>query len=252
MKYTQKDFIIKIENDDSPIIISVPHGGVKNSYGSWLNLLFKERAKSENPNNNEIKGEKVVLGGDSQILHVVSDILKRHQANAVIGLLPRLFVDYNRFVPEVAYADEGIKPFYEAYHSAISETIERLSKKWNTVCLFDFHGFGKQPIEGVEFDIILGSNGESAPGGLDKKFYETLSDKYRIFCAGVDGMPAESTLYKGDTSNLHYSKKYGIDAILVEISPKFRSPKIVDARINGEKLAEDLGDFLNALSKEIN
>ncbi|MEI6836069.1 MAG: hypothetical protein WCK59_04510 [Candidatus Falkowbacteria bacterium] len=129
MNYKQENFILNVQNDDSPIIITVPHGGLKIAYGSWLELFFQKRIKSDTPSENLIQGEKIIIGGDNQIMHLVADTLKVYQANAVIGLLPRAFVDYNRFVSEVAYADEKIKPFYEAYHGAITDTILRLKKK---------------------------------------------------------------------------------------------------------------------------
>ncbi len=251
MEHAQENFVLNINNDESPIIITVPHGGMNNSYGSWLESLFQKRTKSDNPEENIIQGEKIVLGGDNQIMHVVADVLREYQANVIIGLLPRTFIDYNRFVPEVAYVDKGLKPFYESYHQTISETIERLKKKWGLVFLFDFHGFGKQPIEGKEFDIILGTNGESSPYKTDRFFFNSLKNEYQIFCAGADGMSIiETNLYKGDTTNLFYYKKYGIDALLVEISSKFRSSKNTNSKELGKKLAKDLGLFFNRLDKK--
>lgn len=251
MKYKQDNFLLNIRNDKSPIIITVPHGGMKNTYGAWLELFFQKRTVSENPEENYIKGEKKVLGGDNQIMHVVSDILKGYPTNAIIGLLPRLFVDYNRFVPEVAYADEKMKPFYEAYHQAISETVKRVKSRWGVAVLFDFHGFGKQPIEDLEFDLVLGTNAQSCSGETDKYFYHSLKDKYKIFCAGMNDLPNESDLYRGDTTNLFYHQKYGIDGILIEIAPRFRYPNLENSKISGEKLALDLADFFYELEKKI-
>src|SRR3990167_489275 len=134
----QKDFVLTLQNIESPILITVPHGGMSNRYGSWLNTFFQKRIKSKDPKKNRIKGEKIVIGSDNQIFHVVSDILKEYQANAVVGLLPRSFVDYNRFVPEVAYADQKIKPFYDAYHENIKEILLNLQTKHEQVYLFDF------------------------------------------------------------------------------------------------------------------
>ncbi len=247
----EENFTLTLENEESPILITVPHGGMKNNYGSWLNLFFKPRTTSEIKENNFIKGEKVVTGGDGQILHIVSDILKGYRANAVIGLLPRCFVDYNRFVPEVAYADETVKPFYDAYHQAIGRLIEKLLVRHPVVTLFDFHGFGTQPLPDKEFDVILGTNAESSPNQIDRFFYESLKEKYQIFSAGMDGLPRESDLYKGDTTNLHYHRKYGIDGLLVEIAPRFRSRKQPDSKENGQKLAADLTAFFQTLDLKL-
>lgn len=248
----QNNFMFILENNNSPIIITVPHGGMSNVYGSWLEPLYKKRTKSENKEENIIKGERIVTGGDNHILHIVMDIIKEYPANVIVGLLPRAFVDYNRFVPEVAYADENLQRFYQAYHEAIDDTIKRLKKNPDfDPVLFDFHGFGKQPMENKEFDIILGTNGESAPARVDKYLYDSLREKYKIFCANMDGLPKESELYKGDTTNLYYYKKHKIDALLVEIAPKFRNSKIVNAKENGEKLAKDFGIFFHKLDAKL-
>ena len=247
MTVSEKDFVFCIENDDSPILITVPHGGLKNAAGSWLGSCFQKRLKSEQSEKNYIHGEKIVLGGDGQILHIVGDILKHYKATMIAGLLPREFVDYNRFVPEVAYVDPAIKPFYDAYHSSISRTIERLQRKWQHVTLLDFHGFGKQPMEGREFDIVLGTNGESSPRGIDRLFYDSLMGKCHIFSAGRDGLPEETDLYRGDTTNLFYHKKYGVDGVLVEIAPRFRSRTLPESLQDGIVLSKDIAIVLNSI-----
>jgi hypothetical protein len=247
----EKNFVLTIENLNSPVILTIPHGGVSSRYGSWLENFFEPRIKYGNPDLNYISGEKIVTGGDGAILHIAVDILKVYQANIVAGLLPRKFVDYNRFVPEVAYSDLGIKPFYDAYHRAIGDTIKKLMICHKRIVLFDFHGFGKQPIEGKEFDIILGTNdGESSPNGFDKLLfmsYEFCS--YNIFSSGLNGLPKESDLYRGDSTNFYYYKKYGIDGILIEIAPRFRRGEF--SRENGQNLSKNLGSFFCNLDEII-
>ena len=247
MKFKEKDFVLTTENEKSPILITVPHGGMSARYGSWLETFFKKRTKPENENP-IIKTEKVVLGGDGQILHIVMDVLKKYEANTVTGLLPRCFVDYNRFLRHVAYDDENIRPFYDAYHYAIRKKLEKMLTNHKFVHLLDLHGFGRQPIEGKEFDIILGTNGESSPREIDKFFYRSLKRKYKIFSAGMDDC-GDETIYRGDTTNLYYHHKYGIDTMLVEISPKFRSSKKLDSKQFGQELSQDLAIFLKKLDK---
>lgn len=247
MLFKQENFVLNVINDESPIIITVPHGGMKNSSGAWLGTLCNKRIKSAVPEENFIKGEKIVLVGDNNIAHIAFDIFKAYPVNVVIGLLPREFVDYNRFVPEVAYNDEKLKGFYDYYHQAISETIERLKEKWGKVFLFDLHGFGKQPIEGLEFDIVLGTNEETSIYKTDKALYDSLINKYQIFLAGIDGLPTESDLYRGDTTNLFYGKKYNIDTMLVEIAPRFRHKKYENSEVLGKQFSKDFGEFLSTL-----
>ncbi len=248
MNKIQSNFVLRIMKGTSPVLITVPHGGLKNSASSWLDALFEKRTLSENPEKNVIRDEKIVLGGDGQILHVAMDIIKECPVNLIAGLLPRAYVDYNRFIPEVAYADKNVRPFYEAYHQEISSAIERLLKWHKMVYLFDFHGFGKQPMPGKEYDIILGTNGETCPGETDKRIYKFLSKKYSIFCAGQgNNQLTEFEAYKGNTSNLHYYKQYGIESMLVEISPKFRSAKNPNSKELGQMLSKDLAKFFTSL-----
>lgn len=253
MYIQQKDFVLTIENINSPIIITVPHGGMKQHYAAWLEIFFQSRSKSDRAEENIIKGEKIVLGGDSQIVHIVMDIIKTYSANVIVGLLPRSFVDYNRFVPEVAYADEKIRPYYAAYHQAIVDTIKRLQANtaFGDIFLFDFHGFGQQPIKGSEFDVILGTSGVSSPAKSDYALYDFFKEKYKVFCAGKDGLPEESELYKGDTTNLYYHTNYGIDGLLVEIAPKFRSAKVAKSKEDGMDIAKHFADFFHHIDRRI-
>lgn len=246
----EKNFVLNVENLDSPVIITVPHGGMGVGYSSWLENFFKKRSRSDNLTENYIKGEKVVLMGDMNVLHIASDVLKDYKVNIISGLLPRIFVDYNRFVPEVAYSDPKIKPFYDYYHEEIDKTIQKLLKYHDKIILFDIHGFGKQPIEGKEFDIILGTNdGETSPNNFDRIFYNFLSNDYSIFVSELNNLPKETEIYKGDTTNLYYYKKYGIDAILVEIAPKFRKGEF--AKEKGQKISSDLALFFKKLESNI-
>ena len=218
-KITQKNFVLSIAEHDSPIIITVPHGGMKQRYSSWLENFFQPRLKANyNQSTKEIPAsERIVLGGDFQIWHLVADILKEHPANAVMGLLPRLFIDYNRFIPEIAYTDKRLKTYYEYYHKCISKIIERLLLNHKKVILLDMHGFFRQPLNDKVFDFIIGSNnGETSPNGIDSFIYEQMKSKYQIFCADKDGLPKECDSYKGDTTNLYYYEKYNIDTLLIE------------------------------------
>lgn len=246
----EKNLVLTVENYNSPVLITVPHGGIKNHQGSWFDLFFNKRIKSDKEEKNYADGEKIVLGGDNQIMHIVSDILKNYKANAVVGLLPRCFVDYNRFVPRIAYSDKKIKPFYDEYHNSISEILDNLISKYENVFLFDFHGFGHQPLKGTEFDIILGTNNQSSPQGTDKLLYKYFKKRnYNVFCAGMDDLPKESEMYKGDTTNLRYHRFYCVEAMLVEVSSKFRSSKIIDSHIYGQKIAKDFAEFFKKLEK---
>jgi N-formylglutamate amidohydrolase len=239
MEFNQKDFVVSIKNLDCPILITVPHGGMPRRYGSWLNYFFEKRPEDDNH----------ITKGDAYIWHVVADILKKYPANAVVGLIPRCYIDYNRF-DDTAYSDRNLKLFYEAYHDAICEIIKKLSKKWGRIVLLDFHGFSKQPIARKNFDIILGTNdGESSLSGIDKIIYRSMKDKYKIFCSGQDRLPRES-VYRGDTTNLYYHNKYNLDGVLVEISPRFRK-KTSESKRAGIELAYDFSTVFKVIAQKV-
>jgi predicted N-formylglutamate amidohydrolase len=253
-RLNEKNFVLSVEESDSPIILTVPHGGMSQMYSSWLENFFRKRQKPDYSQSTEKipTGERVALGRDGQIWHVVSDILKNYSTNAVMGLIPRVFIDYNRLIPEVAYVDQRLKVFYDYYHERVSRIIEKIILIHGKAILFDMHGFGKQPLNDRTFDFIIGTNdGETSPNKIDSFVYEQMKDKYQIFCSGQDDLPTESDAYKGDTTNLYYHKKYNIDSLLIEISPKFRSKDVANSKENGIKLSEDFALCFKELEKRL-
>ena len=82
---------------------------------------------------------------------------------------------------------------------------------------------------------------------MDKLFYDLLKEKYEIFSAGRDGLPDESDMYRGDTTNLYYHRKYGIDSMLIEIAPRFRSKTEPGSKESGQELAKDISMFLTEI-----
>lgn len=208
---SESNFILTIKKE-SPIIISVPHGGQKHT---WINKIFETRI----PNN---KKGRFVLEGDKNILDIAIPIIKNINCSGVIGLLPRNIVDYNRFgfLPE----DETAKKSYKEYHKQIKNIITKTKEKFSNTYLFDFHGFGIQPDKKKEFDIIIGCcEGKTTPSNIHKQLYQWMTKKgYSVFCAEEDGYEQEFEMYRGDTTNLKYNELFGIDAILIEIAQKYR------------------------------
>jgi len=243
----EKNFVITVENNNSPVIITIPHGGMGRRQTSWLNVFFEDRKSLQKRD----KYGEVFLGGDINVMYIVADILKLYKANVVAGLLPRLFVDYNRFSKKIAFSDRKIESYYDEYHGSIKKIIEKLLKHHKNVVLFDFHGFGSHDPRFKKFDIIISTNKHPGPNDVDRLFFREMNKKYKVFCSGVNGF-SENELFLGDTTNFHYHKKYGIDALLVEVSPKFRSLKFSsNARKNGENLAKNLAKFFLQLQKTI-
>ena len=228
----------------SPVIITVPHDVFSHSD---LVGFFKARSAG-------------VSGADKHVWPIVKDVLFNSRVNVVRGLFPRLFVDYNRSIDgnrygicasrkrvEPAFEDEKLKCIYDFYHQnvgkAIKEGIQQYGRR--NCLLMDFHGFIKQPLYG-EYDLILGTGNRATVinSTVDIKFARFMSDKgYKIF------LPAETSVssttgddFSGDFTVWHYSKKFGIDAIQLEIAKKFR---VFEGKDIGEKLASDIAEFFN-------
>lgn len=225
-------------NVSSPVIISVPHD--KGFLAENFSGFFEPRKNG-------------ILGNDGHTWEIVRDIMMNARVNAVRGVFPRHFLDYNRSPngdnlnplskrnSETAYEDERLKIFYDYYHSEISRLVKKAIKAYGreNCLLIDFHGFGAQPPCG-EFDIILGTgNRTTVKSGIDKSIAHFLSEKgYKIFLPTED---YDECRYKGGFTIHYYSQKFKIDAILMETAQRFR---LLENKELGIQLSKDIAEFL--------
>jgi N-formylglutamate amidohydrolase len=185
-------------------------------------------------------------------------------------LLSRAYVDVNReaegelnlcpdTLGQTAFNDPNLVIVYKQYHRELERLIRRSVHEHGAenILLLDMHGFSKQPpfvcdLGGTDryssFDLIFGtaSRGTINHGEADRRFaYFMARKEYAVF------LPEEKPIFLGGDpySAGHitrlYAKKYGINAIQIEISSTFRRVDMSrDAKERGQKLAQDIAEFL--------
>lgn len=184
--------------------------------------------------------------------------------DAVRSLMPRMYVDMNRSltkesnldpkaVDERAIGDVLLNPVFKEYHGSLGYLIRRSIQKFGVdhVLLLDLHGFGRQPdiAPSEGYDLILGTANRRTVrhGSPDIDFSGYMFELgYRIFLPRHQAVvPSGDPFDSGHITRL-YAKKYGINAIQIEISSTFRRLDIrKDARERGQKLAQDIAEFLS-------
>lgn len=224
----------------SPIVITVPHD--RGFYPHDLFGFLEPR-------------EKGVKGHDDHIWPIVKDILLGVRANAVRGLFPRHFIDYNRspeginYYPfsqkeaETAFDDTRLRHIYNHYHQAVAKLLTKAIRTYGQerCLLVDFHGFTKQPLHG-EYDLILGTgNRTTVNSSIDQALADFLSDRsYQVFLPVEETIGPKEDLYSADFTVRHYAEKFGIDAIQIEVAKKFR---VLGKKEIGQKLSADMAEF---------
>jgi N-formylglutamate amidohydrolase len=225
--------------EGSPIIITVPHDRGFSSYDLYGLLESRE---------NGIKGR------DKYVWPIVKDILLGAKVNAVRGLLPRTFVDYNRPPDktsgysseeeiQIAFDDPRLRGFYGHYHQTIAQLIRKAIEKFGLrkCLLMDLHGFSLQPPYG-EYDLILGTgNRITVNSDVDQRLADFLATRgYRIFLPAEKPIGPSEDKYDAEFTTRHYAQEFGIDAIQIEIAQKFRVLEGIEV---GQQLSADMTEF---------
>lgn len=229
---------------NSPVIISVPHDGL---ITGDLEGFFEKRKIGHH-------------GRDLYVWPMTKDILQIYPASAIRGLMPRAFVDYNRAYPipinyypltqkevHTALDDERLLLIYDYYHSSLGSLIESAMKDFGkAILLIDLHGFSKQPSYAPQggFDLILGTgNRITVPHcDIDKKFSEFMINLgYKIFLPQSVTIGPVEDYYSADFITRHYSEKFNINVLQIEIASRFRNR---EGKELGRKLSSDIGSFL--------
>lgn len=234
--------------NSSSILMAVPHDGL---IGNDFSGVFKERTK----------GWK---GSDLRVWPIVNDILVQtgrvgFSLAAVRFLMARAYIDGNRrmssgkdkprtVVEDRAYEDPRLRSIYEKYHRLIATYLKRsitLHGEYQTL-LLDFHGFGRQPSFAPTpgFDVILGTgNRTTVPHSeVDRQLAWHLGLKgYRVFLPEEKPTVPGGDPYNAGYTTRHYSARYRINAVQIEIAPWFRTK---EDEVRGKKLATDISEFL--------
>lgn len=228
-----------------PVTISVPHDGL---ITADLDGFFEKRKIGYH-------------GRDLHVWPIAKDILQRYPATAIRGLIPRAFVDYNRAWPEginyyplaqkevhTAFDDARLVSAYRYYHSSLEQFLESSVKVFTKqeVLLIDLHGFAKQPPYAPKngFDLILGTgNRITVPNGyVDQNFEGFMRKKgYKVFLPTTLNVGPVEDYYSADFITRHYSEKFNINVLQIEIASRFRKK---EGKELGQKLSADIAEFL--------
>lgn len=242
-------FCVVIESiEPTPIVISIPHDSLPTQN---FNNFFLPR-KSE--------------GRDLNIWPIVRDIMLDYPTHMVRGLMPRRFIEYNTGYPIntnyyplsgkekiAALADQRLIAQYQYFHDTIKRLIAESKKAFSLkeCLLVDMHGFGNQPeyappVHG--FDLILGTGNRSTikHGNIDKHLAKYFSDLgYNIFLPQETNVREIEDAFNGGYIVRHHSKESNINAIQIEIAPRFRNR---DGKDIGQKLAKHFTTFFSSIS----
>lgn len=145
-----------------PVILTCPHDGSESPAG------VRERTRSDTP-----RGCRFRTGRDTDTAHITEAVAQKIleatglSPYVVIARFHRKFIDANRR-EACAFTDSDAKPFYDEYHSRISEYIAQiLRQNQDRGFLFDIHG--TNVIDDDPADIYLGTaNGTTLRPDLDR------------------------------------------------------------------------------------
>lgn len=217
------------------VIITIPHDPVSR-LSDWQGFLTPRKFG--------------IFGRDKNLYPIFRDMTSQTRKLSIVRpFFSRAFIDYNRSSNdpvEPASIDHRLQQFYSNYHNAIEYFIERALKVYgaNRCLLIDAHGFKEQPFEGIDYDIILGTDHRKTIRSgfdIDKQLAFFLRHRgYQVYLPTEEKVFGEK--YSGAFTARHYAAKYRINAIQIEIARKFRTKNGLEF---GIKLSKDFADFIN-------
>ncbi|MDD5071659.1 MAG: hypothetical protein PHQ42_02900 [Patescibacteria group bacterium] len=228
LRFIEENGVWVFEREPLPrVIATVSHDGSpkKDFIG-----LFREKTKG-------------VSVHDLNVWPIVRDILTVVPVDAVRGMIPRCFLDYNRAERE-ALEDRQWLDSYNTYHSSVASLARCMIEQHGAgnCLLLDFHGFSDQPSYG-EYDVILGTgNRLTVFSEIDKQLADFLQFReYRVFLPREKPVGSGEDRFNGNFIIHSYAEKFGLNAIQIEIFKTFRTK---EGEERGKKLASDLSNFL--------
>ena len=239
---TPKD-LISTQKGSLPIILSAPHGG--------------KEAIPDCPERAGKGVEKFVVVRDTNTLELAEKLAARIEKEfkakpfLVLARFDRKYADVNRSA-EMGYESEKAKPFYEAYHAALTDACKEVQTDWGRGILLDLHGQaftmdtiyrGTRDFKSVK--LLQERFGKTAITGEKSLLGQLEKKDYRIRPAN-DSDARENMFFSGgyivDTYGSHQG--FGIDAIQLEFGANFRMKNKLD------QVAEDLTQSLKVFAKE--
>jgi N-formylglutamate amidohydrolase len=236
------DHLVTFGSGMLPIILSAPHGGREAIPGVAVRR--------------GIGVAQFTTGRDYNTDELAERIAAKLQEGLgarpflVIARFDRKFADANR-PSDGAYESEEARPYYEAYHRALSEHCENVRKLWGVGLLLDIHG------QSAETEAIFrGTDNSNSVSNLERRFGKTaLSGAKSILGllekSGYKVIPSNSggereRRYAGGYTTRFYGSHRGtrIDAIQLEFGTRLR------ARASLEQTANDVAQAIVVFARE--
>lgn len=225
-----------------PLILSAPHGGREPIPGVAARRgVGVAQFTAGRDNNTDELAEMVALKLGERL---------GVKPFVVIARFERKFLDVNRPATG-AYESAAAKPFYDAYHRALAESVENARARWGGGLLLDIHGQGAEvetiyrgTDNGETVAALVQRHGKAALSGPKSIFGQLAAKGYRVL-PDPSGSEREHRYVGGYTARTYGSHRgTKIDAIQIEIGTNLR------AKANLPRTADDLAAAIEIFARE--
>lgn len=232
-----------------PVVISSPHGGGMVPSDLSPRVCDEDGEVCLNDQNTHLIAAAV---GDEL------ELLTGARPYQIINRIDRLYIDHNRSNSanpngnNQAYEDPDGRPYYEHYHGAVRESVDRVLQDHGRGLLIDVHGqsqFDNTVIRGTRngqsVENLLQINGEGALIGPKSLFGRMEELGYPVTPPNLPLSEEREVFYNGGHILATYGshRTTGIDSIQIEFSRDYRvsssGPPV------WEQSARDLADAIN-------
>jgi N-formylglutamate amidohydrolase len=221
-KLHSENLVMRCEGN-CPLILSCPHGG------SVKLTDFNIRK-----GNNSLE---VITKRDDYTLRVAEGVFNyfRNEAKltpyVVAANFHRAYIDANRGLTHLPYADPRCKVYYDEYHLVLKSFIKDIGKRFGTaVLLIDIHGAKKQ--KGHKAQIFIGTDDENTTPCLIKRVPEGIwaKDGFSDRLASRIEIGVLPKFRGGHIVRSYGCQSLNVDAIQLELTPELRNPGLMRKR----------------------
>lgn len=184
---------------------------------------------------------------------IARDIAIAAGANAVRGLLPRRFIDYDAPTAN-AFESPQLAKSYEHYHGLLFERVRQMTQAFGPegVLVINVRALARQPAYAGRadgYDLILSSGNRAtirAGSEPDRALEAHLSARsYNVFSADNSRHTKLFDRLSPDFTCAQLSREFGVSAFTLEIARRFRTR---DAAVAGTRLSSDIAAFIATLT----
>lgn len=234
---------LTVQRGTLPIILSAPHGG--------------SRRLPDVPERQGVGVAKFVKARDERTAELAERLAAELERTLhgkpylVPARFDRKYLDVNR-PAESAFESDHARPYYRAYHDALTEACREVQRKWGRGLLLDIHGQAGYPDavvrgtnDGKTVTLLRQRYGPAALTG-PKSILGYLNHKGYDVLPRLDSQDGEPARYKGGYIVQTYGSHqgHGIDAIQLEFGTRYRRQKVV------EQTARDLAEAITIFYRE--